>query len=217
MKKTLALVLGILMAMTLLAGCGSKGSSDAPKDSSSQETSESSADTEEDVIASLKTLGDMYALTDTEHLQSSMYNGHFIYVFKLNDVVYRVVAEVSREIEEADYALDFSDPDYHKKEQELLKDVPITRIDNLTEGIPTQEEMDQFVGKTGQELLEDGWYIHGWYADTNEILMNKSPYLYRVIFDGLDVDQDTFEEDDVLTYKVKSITFESIGDAGEIE
>ena len=55
--------------------------------------------------------------------------------------------------------LDFDDPDYDKKENELIAPLTVKVIENLTEGMPTQEEAQQYIGKTGQELMDDGWTV----------------------------------------------------------
>ena len=119
---------------------------------------------------------------------------------------------------EALFALDFEDPEYNQKEKDLISPLPVKTIENLTENIPSQEEADQYIGKTGQELLDDGWTL--WYSNTQdmEFGMNHGVYGYTIIFEGEVPDPENFnEETDMAGLTVKSITCDGVGDATYIE
>ena len=107
------------------------------------------------------------------------------------------------------------DEERDAKEMELLQSVPIRTVENLSEMAPSQEEIDQWVGKTGQDLFDAGWTY--WYYDleTMKAGMDYDAFQYDVQFeyDGEplenDDDFDFFETFADLT--VASVTYTGIG------
>ncbi len=111
------------------------------------------------------------------------------------------------------FALEFDDEKYEEKLAALVADVPVDSVTNLNDGIPTQEEMDKIIGKTGQELIDEGWSNHGYNLETMEFYCDHDVYSFIIVFDGqveAGEDEDAFEK--VRTHKVKSVSFERIGD-----
>ena len=89
-------------------------------------------------------------------------SGKYIYVFTVGGNAYRVTADLSSDLEEKIFALEFDD-DYDKNEAALVQDLPISTAEDLSEQILSQEELDALVGKTGQELMDEGWVPDGTY------------------------------------------------------
>jgi len=122
---------------------------------------------------------------------------------------------VPADVSEALFDLDWEDPNRDEKERELISPLKVVSIDNLTESIPSQEELDKLVGKTGAELFDDGWYNSGWSLYDMEnptFYMSKGPYSYNMVMIGDIADPENFEEEDVGLLVVKSVTFDSISD-----
>lgn len=161
-------------------------------------------------IASAKTIGDVLDLTNGEY---SATETTYVTAVELNDIVYRVEAAMDAETAEAFFNLDFDDPDYQKKFTELVSPLAITGIENLSENIPSQEELDALVGKTCEDLLNDGWTISGWDLDNSEVYMNHGPYAFSVIADGASSLSWDVGEEEFMPLTVTSITCIGIGDA----
>ena len=101
--------------------------------------------------------------------------------------------------------------------EKLLAPLEVTSLTNLSEQIPPQEELDKLVGKTGQELFDDGWTY--WFYDLDEMKagLNSGLFAYEVLFD---YDGEPMENTDDFDFyeefkdlKVKSVTFTGLGDA----
>ncbi len=205
MKKTLTLLLVILMAVALLAGCG-------------REKENGNSAESVNPIDSIKTLGDVIAL-EGENKQSATYDGMQIYVFELGETYYRVRAELPEDVYQAVWDTDIGDEDQIEKLNELLAPIEITKIENLNDQILTQDERKALVGKTGQELMDAGWYSSGYNLETMKFWMNKGPFMYTVVFDEKvkEADWESFNEEDIRDMAVKSVEFLMLGDATNIE
>ena len=204
MKKTLAVILALVLALALFAGCGQPGGGDpAPLD-----------------VDSLQTVGDAFALVETQKVQeteTATYEDTFVYAFKLGDDMYRVVASVPADVSAALNELSFSDPDYNVKFAELLSPLTIDSCENLTDLIPAQEELDKLIGRTGRDLLDDGWYVCFYEYGKPECSMNHGVFTYKVVFDdALPAGNDDVDEA-IAPLTVRSVTYDGVGDATYLE
>ena len=203
MKKVISLMLVLLLAAMLFAGCGkTAGNADTPAQSGA--------------IDALKTMGDVSAL-NCETYQSTYYEDSVVYAFELDGVYYRASAPVSKETSEALWALDTQNEADKQKELEILNTIGIEKLENLSDQILGRQALDALAGKTGQQLLDEGWTTNGSYMlDKMEIWMNYGPFTYSVFFDG-HVDEANFEtfdvDEDIKPLKVKSAEFLMLGEA----
>lgn len=170
-------------------------------------------------IGAARTIGDVIALSNGNYTASE---NLYVTMAELDDVIYRVEAAMDAETSEALFALDFEDPDYQQKFTDLVSPLPITRIENLTAQIPSQEALDALIGKTAEELLNDGWTCEGWTCEgpeLNELVfhMNHGPFAYDITFDGAENLPEDFDEADLNPLTVATITCSGIGDATVIE
>ena len=207
MKKILALTLVIVMTALLLAGCGAKSSKDAEKEQSEQT----------DITETLKTIGDAVSLNEGD-TQYGIYTDVFVYAFEHDGKFYRVRADLSEEVSEAIWALEYDDQ-YDEKLMEMVEDLPISMVEDLSDQLLTEEERAALIGKTGQDLLDSGWYCNGHNLETMEFWMGYGPFLYTVIFDGkvAEEDWDSFvDEEDIGEMPIKSVEYMMLGDATEI-
>ena len=208
MKKTISLILVVLMMLALLAACGQAGDGSEP--------AAPDAATGTAAIESLGTIGDAMALDSAEMREYATYNNHFIYVFELDGTSYRVIASVTDEQEQAIFDLDYEDPDHDAKQEEIVGPLKIETYENLSDMILPQEELDQWVGKTGQELMDAGWTNSGWNLDDMEFWMDYGPMMYSVIMEGTVENVEEFEEEDIGPLVIKSVTWQGLGDATDI-
>lgn len=194
MKKTL-LLLAALMLLFALAACGAE----EPEEPAAQP-------------AELGTLGDAlsvfssytYARWDAEH---------YVYVFDNGGAPYRVAAEMTQELYDAIDQIDFSDPEKDAKLLELIGDLPLISVENLNEGIPSQEELDQLIGKTGQELTDQGFEVWGFTTDGSEeeFTLAQGPYEYIAVFnEPAPAGAENADNDGIRDLTLKSITYNGI-------
>ena len=166
-------------------------------------------------LDAVKTLGELLGLPD---VGSSLTGTTYVYAFEQDGNTYRAICDVTEETAQAIFDLDFDDPDYDKKLNELIAPLPVKVIENLTENLPTQQEADQYVGKTGQELIDAGWTVHFYNLDELRFGMTYGIYSYDIIFEGTIKDPENFNEDtDMGGLTVKTITCDGIGDATYME
>ena len=166
-------------------------------------------------LDTVKTLGELLGLPD---VGSGLTGTTYVYAFEQDGNTYRAICDVSEETAQAIFDLDFDDPDYDKKLNDLIAPLPVKAIENLTENLPTQEEADQYIGKTGQELIDDGWTVHFYNLDELRFGMTCGVYSYDITFEGKIQDPEDFNEDtDMGGLTVKTITCDGIGDATYME
>lgn len=206
MKKVLSLILVLMMSVLALTACGGSGGGESGSDDAVS-------------VDSLKTLGDIIAL-DSGDDQYAVYEDTVIYAFRLGETYYRAKAAISAEASKAYSDIDFSDEDYEEQQKELISPLEITEIEDLSDQMLTQEQMDALAGKTGQELQDEGWMFVGHDLENMEFWMNYGPFLYTVVFDGSvdEADYDSFEDEaGTKDLTVKSVSFNALGDATSIE
>ena len=166
-------------------------------------------------LGTVTTLGDLLGLPDIGY---GLTGTTYVYAFEQDGNIYRAICDVPEETAQAIFDLDFDDPDYDKKENELIGPLPVKVIENLTERMPTQEEAEQYIGKTGQELMDDGWTVHYYNLADMTFRMAHGIYAYDITFEGAVKDPENFNEDaDMGGLTVKAITCAGIGDATYIE
>ena len=214
----------MLTAVLTLSLFGAYGAA-ASEAVSSEEIVSESPETEEEGsfnLESLETIGDAFALEgkDEDIMQRATFDDKYIYVFAIDGVPYRVIADLPSDVSEKLFALEF-DEDYEKNEMELVSDLEITSAENLNDQILPQDELDALVGKTGQELFDDGWRSGSFYnTETMEISLEYGPFSYSMHFDG-EVPPEEAEDFDVYEgladKKVLDAAFEGLGDATYLE
>ena len=209
-----------IFALLLITACGQSGSEGSGESGESGGNAESSSAAAFDP-GTIKTMGDVFAYGNEENSQEAFTDVEYIYVLNIDGVYYRAIAEMPEDVSKAVWAIDFDDEDRTRKERELVAPLELKTFENLTEQIPSQEELDQYVGKTGQMIFDEGWTYSYYNLEDMEAGMDHGPFTYKVIFnyDGEPMvnsdDFDFYGEFKDLT--IKSITFDSIGDATNIE
>lgn len=209
MKKVLSSVLTLVLVLAVFAGC-SKNPADTNTPSGSSNAS----------VDSLKTIGDILALNLDGENQYATYGSKFIYVFETDGTVYRAITSVNETTEQALFDLDYADPDHDKKMADIVSPLEIETLENLSENILPQEELDKLVGKTGADLLSDGWKTgSGYNTDTMEFWLDYKAIQYTVVFDGsVDSEAEDFDEEEAIKpLVIKSVTYTGFGDATDIE
>jgi hypothetical protein len=219
MKNTIALLLSLALILGLTA-CGGSAASSA---SAAQETENAeSVSVAQEAQApeaadspEFRTMGDVFAY-DSDNYASG--DDYYIYVFEKDGIIYRATAKFPPDVSEKVAAIDIFDEQYDAKVREAVAPLEIEKLDNLTEMIPPQEELDALVGKTGQDLLDDGWTIWSYQLDIMEFGLHHGPFAFTVVFDGeLEMTDDFDEYAAIAPLTIKSVTYDGIGDGTETE
>ena len=202
MKKVMAAAMSVL----LLAGCGAKNNAPANQPAETAQASNASVD-----VTSFKTIGDIFAANPDERERGNTEDTYFI-VFDLNGTLYRAYADLTKDVFDQLMALEFDDPEYEEKHRAIAAPLEIRQFDNLTEKIPSQDELDK--------LIDDGWTEgFGYNLEDMDVYMNHGPFSYVVRFEK---DKDYVNTDDfdiiatIKPLKVVSVTYDGIGNGSEI-
>ena len=190
MKKLLIL----LCAVLLLCGCAEQTAVQP----------DTAADSEP-----IATLGSV--LGEGAEIYSSAYNeDRYVCVFGKDGAMLRAVARLTPEAYQA--LRDGSES------AELLAAMETESVEDLTAAMPRQAELDRLVGKTGGELLDDGWEIvgHTIYNDfmsSTVFYLVKGFYSYTVQFDeAVSVDENFSEADAMRPLTIASVTCDGVSE-----
>ena len=159
-------------------------------------------------MADAKTMGDVLALP---HYEIATGEKYFAYIFEHDNTIYRAVSFITPEIFDQLFDLEFDDPEYNEKYNDIAAPLPIDRMDNLTEMIPAQEELDKYVGKTAGDLIDEGWSYSSYNLEDMAFDMYHGLFMYTVILDGTIENSEELDEADIRPLPVKSITWAGIG------
>lgn len=212
MKKILSMLLMTVLVLSLLAACGRAvpgGAASAPADSGSFDP------------AAVKTMGDVFSYEDPEQQRESYSETYYVFVFQADGNWYRAVADLPQDVSETLWAIDFFDENRDQKIRDLISPLAVRSLENLSEQIPAQEELDGYVGKTGQILFDEGWTYWYYNLDDMEAGLYHGPFSYKALFeyDGEPMentdDFDFYEEFKDLV--ILSVTCDGIGDAANID
>ncbi len=213
MKRWMILVL--VLALAVLAGCAKKeekGSEPQTKADNTTTTTKEEAETLD--LTKFQKLSDLF---EYDFCQSTASDSRYVYVFESDGIYYRALAKLTSEMCDKIWNLDYSATDHIEQEQKLVADLPIEKIENLSELIPTQEELNQWVGKKGSELMDAGWSCFMTNTEDMTFWLNYGPFMYEVVFEGEVKDPMNFDEDeDMKNLTVKSVTYMDLGDASDI-
>ena len=100
----------------------------------------------------------------------------------------------------------------------MVAPLEVTHIDNVTEAIPAQEELDKYVGKTGSDLLDEGWSWSYYDLEEMKVGMTHGWFSYDVVFEGkIENKEDLDIEEAIKDLKVLSVSYAGLGDLTDIE
>ena len=204
--KILVLAIGAALSMCMLSACSQPAS--APESSSASEAEAvATIDT-----SSWKTLGDALA-AQTESVATGYDENYFISVFKAGDSLVRVVAKSDEATAEKAGGLDFLAEDYDKQLAEVVGGLELVSAEDLTPGIPAQEELEGFVGKKGSDLEAAGYEFESYFmtgGDQTGAYYEKGYYALNVTFD-VKVAEDAGQKDedgkDLKDAVISEVTF----------
>ena len=203
MKKIIVCVTALVLALALLAACGGQkptGGNTAAND-----------------VTSFKTFAEAFALENNGE-SHAVYEDAFVYAFRIEDAYWRLSAALPSSVAEAIAALDIMDMDYDEKQLALIAPVEIGKCENLNEQMLSSADMEALKGKTGAELLADGWVEGmGYNLEEMEFFLEKGPFSYTVTFEApeapLENTDDFSVTDAIQMLQVKSVQLDGLGNA----
>lgn len=183
MKKFVAMFLALLFAISLLSGCTK---ADAPAESASEGEAASDAAQEPFDVKSLKTFQDVRNLLaegkadDKGLITTDEYHQQAI---KVDGVVYRLTGAMTAEDFQTYMDLSYEDPEREAKEAAIIDPIVITKYEDMSAAAPTQEDVQQQIGKTGAELFDGEWSYWYYMLDTMEYGITNGAWGYKVTFE----------------------------------
>ena len=140
----------------------------------------------------MSTLGD-YLDLGAENGLSSYSSERYVYGYVLDGVPVRVTAEMTEEIYDALWDLEFDD-DYDKNFRALIEDLPVVSVENLSDEMISQEELDAFVGMKGKDVLAQGFNLNGYSYSDEETLFFMENGLFDYTFEFEEIIEDDVDD-----------------------
>ena len=178
-RHAVSAALVLALAATPLFACGSKPATD---DGGSATTASQTASVDP---STWETLGDALA-NQTESMASGWNGDYLVSVFKAGDSYVRVVAKLDADTYAKVDAVDWTASDVADQLSKAAGSAKLVSADDITNEVISQEDLDKFAGKTGKDLIADGWTFENYYmygGDQTGALMAKDHFAYNVTFD----------------------------------
>ena len=95
-----------------------------------------------------------------------------------------VKASAPEEVLKAYESVDFFDEERDAKQAAVIGECAIESVTDLETLALSREELDQWTGKSGQDMLDAGWELNGWHSEGNGLLviMVNGSFQYNVSF-----------------------------------
>lgn len=182
MNRFVNAVLSAGLVLTFSACAQKVSDSSAAGQSQSAETgSETSGEGE------MITIGDAMK-KDAANAMSRYTEEEFIYVFEYEGKPVRVTAEMTKEVYEQLEAVASDDRNRDQKIADAVAGLKIKEKEDLSDDIPTQEDLDSLKGRKGQELLDEGYIVQGIGFDENNnasFVVNKDIFQLNIEAENL--------------------------------
>ena len=210
MKRTLALLLCAVLVLGLCA-CGSAVTVTGSGEEEAAEPAVTS-------LSELKTMGDALNVGKDSQYVSTWNEEHYIYCFMLGDTPVRVLADLDAEsYAKVDEIVFSGDVDAEDQLIEFLSPLPLSSVEDLSESMLSAGDLDKLSGKSGQDLLDEGWIVNGSFwpeEDGLAVLLDNGIMCYQVVFEGdVKMGNDFDVEEGIRDLTVKSASFFGLGDA----
>ncbi len=201
MKKVFVFVMALVIALSLFAACGKQAEPVAPA--------------EDKDVSDLATLGEALALAGKEEEQNAVYENVYVYALQKDGVYWRLTAPLTAEQSAALFSLDLADENYETKKAEIVAPLDISNCENLSERMLTEADLSTLAGKTGEDLLNDGWTSgSGYNLEEMEFNLERGPFAYTVVFEAgepLENSDDFDELEAIRPLTIRSVAFAGLG------
>ena len=206
--KLLIPALAICLSLVPLAACSGQQAQSSSSAQSSQSAQSTQAAAED--YSSWTTLGDAIAFGG-EPLTASWNDEYYVGLFENETAMVRVVANAKSDTDEKIMSYIPGSENAAKQMAAAVGDLTLVSVEDVTSQAVPQEALDALAGKTGQDLLDDGWKFAGYFMTGGKettATMDNGLFAYDVTFDtkvsekaaGKDSDGDL-----IKAAKVKSV------------
>ena len=168
-----------------------------------------------EAIDSLETIRDAMEKKDAKFEQSALYGDAFIYVFSVGETYYRVIAEAYSDIADAIWTMDRTTEDFPQRMNELAASLPIVIRENLSDSALTEEDLAKLPGRSGSELLDNGWRCKEFNQKDLTAAMVFGPFEYTVRFVEDEIAED-FQEEDLRHLTIEEVSGPVLGNATDL-
>ncbi|MBP0955170.1 MAG: hypothetical protein J6M90_05960 [Oscillospiraceae bacterium] len=129
----------------------------------------------------LKTIGDVL---DIESAVVSRGSAGSLYVCAVatDSATFRAIANMPEDVEKQYYEADIFDDSYEDTITALVRDLEIAQLQDLSDRRLGSEQLEALAGKSGRELLDDGFECSGYSITEEETVfwVTKDPFEYTV-------------------------------------
>ena len=177
-RRIAASAITLALVAAPLAAC-SAGQPTDDAASSDLTTQTAQADT-----SSWKTVGDVPILDGTYSWGYD--DAKFICVFESNGTYYRMIVKLDDEANKRIDEIDWDKGEVEKQTLDAISALPIDSLEDLSADMVSQDELDAFVGKTGQDLVDAGYVFESYYMYGGEetgATFDKGSLAYMFTFD----------------------------------
>lgn len=131
-----------------------------------------------------KTLGDVFALETGGMERGTVGADRYYAVFEYGGTTWFVSAPLSEEQFRQILDVDIFEEDWEAKQLAVLAPCVIDQVIDLRTLALPQEELDRWIGKTGQDLLDAGWEYNSYHSDESgiHVCMVNGDFEYLVSF-----------------------------------
>ncbi|MBE6818693.1 MAG: hypothetical protein E7517_06005 [Ruminococcaceae bacterium] len=208
MKKTISIILAIAMLLCLFTACGTQ----------KVEVDSTDITAADSLVNSFKTISDAVNCKQATYNQWASVDKWFFYVFDIGASTYRVRAAFDGEIPDDFFENDFTTDEGKAAINKLAGSLAIEKAENLTANMPKQEDVDKFVGKKGQAMLDAGWRTAGIDFENKVVFMRYGAYGCDVAVEEAMKETEDYDEEALFKgATIKSVTNIDIEDAAYME
>lgn len=182
--KLATLAITLALAAMPLAACGNTGGTGTEAESASSSAA-ASQDAKLDMSA-WTTLGDAIAQANPQDVSYGYNDKLFVCVLKSDNAYIRTVSPMDPAIDGKFADLDIGADDYVTQFGKVAGGLKLTSAEDITATQLSQDELSGLVGKTGKELIDDGFVFDSYSFYGGEETgadMGKGYFSYSITFD----------------------------------
>ena len=171
--------LTLALAAVPLAACGGQNATD---DSGSAAPASQTATVDP---STWETYADALA-TQTESMASGWNDKNLVSVFKAGDSYVRIVVQLDADSYAKVQDVDWGAADVADQLTKAAGNAKLVSVEDITNEVVSQDELDKYVGKTGKDLIADGWTFESYFmygGDQTGATFAKDHFAYNVTFD----------------------------------
>jgi len=126
---------------------------------------------------------------------------YFVVMFYRGTSIFRVVAKIDPAINKKIEAVDWGQENAYAQIEAAASEAPLESVEDLTSELIPQAELDKLVGKTGRELMGEGWIFESYFMYGGEqtgAVFARGHLAYGLTFDVTVPDSSSDPRGDLL-------------------